>query len=235
MNIFSNVHILTWFGVILMLIGTIFTFWGQQIISNKSNKEISNKQEQILNLSTKNADLSNEITKLVTGGDSFCYLLPFPDQMNDRQGFMVFHEGKYPLYDVVIEIEYRFLLEKLPLKKLYDEIAESQKKDVAEGRPKKRDLFEVIDVIQNKAIKRYQIGTVFPSIGVNLERIPIPAVNEMNFFIKIYSRNGYFTQNISEKKIGNIWRSSWRVMKNEVNGEFKIIKEQINAEVPLKD
>ena len=71
MNIFSNVHGLTWIGAAFILIGTLLTIWGQQIISNKSNKEISNKQEQIVNLSMKNADLSNEITLVLIKKSDF--------------------------------------------------------------------------------------------------------------------------------------------------------------------
>jgi len=244
-----NVHIITWIGITLIAIGTIFTILGQQISNDKSTKEISAKADKIQILSEqnirlsselssmakRNADISAEITKLVTGGDSFCYLLPMPDQISDRQSFMVFHEGNYPLYDVVVQIENRSIMKDLPFKKLYDDIIESHEKDVAEGKQKQRDLSHEIEALRNKAIKRFQIGTIPPSTAVTLDRFPIPPTDEMNFFVMIYTRSGYFTQSILQKKFGETWKSSWRVFRHETNGKHRIIKEQISEEVPIRE
>lgn len=66
-----------------MGIGTIFTFWGQQIINNKSSQLLNGKSENIEKLSQENIKLSMEIAQLnkkitatVTGGDNYCYFLP---------------------------------------------------------------------------------------------------------------------------------------------------------------
>jgi hypothetical protein len=244
-----NLHILTWIGIILIAIGTIFTILGQQITNDKSTKEISQKTDRIQDLSEKNirlsaelADLANknaaksdEITKLVTGGDSFCYLLPMPDQISDRQSFMLFHEGSYPIYDVVVQIENRRTMQRMPFKKLYDEIIASHERDITEGRSKQRDLSHEIEALRNKAISRFPIGTLPPSTAVTLGRFPIPETDEMEYFVMIHSRSGYFTQSIIQKKFGPTWKSSWRVLSHENDGKHRVLKEQIDADVPLRE
>ena len=117
----------------------------------------------------------------------------------------------------------------------YEEIIESHEKDVLEGKRKQRDLSHEIEALRNKAIKRFPIGTLSPSTAVTLERFPIPETNEMDFFVMIHTRAGYFTQSIVQKKFGSVWKSSWRVLRHEKNGDHKILKEQISAEVPIKE
>jgi hypothetical protein len=244
-----NVHFFTWIGVILIAIGTIFTILGQQKTSDKSTKELSQKTDKIQDLSEqnirlsaevadlakKNAAKSDEIAKLVTGGDSFCYFLPMPDQISDRQSFMLFHEGSYPIYDVVVQIQNLRTMQKMPFKKLYDEIIASHKRDVAEGRSKQRDLSHEIETLRDKAISRSPIGTLAPSTAVTVGRFPIPETDEMEYFVMIQSRGGYFTQSIIQKKFGPTWKSSWRVLRHENNGIQKVLKEQIDADVPLRE
>lgn len=244
-----NVHILTWIGVVFIAIGTVFTILGQQKTNDKSTQALSQKTDKIQTLSEQNVMLSaevaemaktnaaksDEITKLVTGGDSFCYLLPMPDQISDRQSFMLFHEGGYPLYDVAVQIQNLGMMQGMPFKKLYEDIIASHKQDVAEGRSKQRDLSHEIEALRNRAISRFPIGTLPPNTAVTLERFPIPQTDVMEFFVMIHSRSGYFTQTILQKKFGPTWKSSWRLLRHDSNGKQKVLKEQIDAAVPLKE
>ena len=54
-----------------------------------------------------------------------------PDEMSQRQDFMLFHEGDYPLYDVELYILDSNLVANLPMVQLYNEIITSHKKDDA--------------------------------------------------------------------------------------------------------
>jgi len=247
-NIF-NVNIFTWLGILFIAIGTIGTFIGQQINSDNANKEISEKTNAIRNLSEqniklsaeianmakRNAELSDEIVKFMISSDSFCYILPMPDEISDRETFMLFHEGDYPLYDVVVEIEDRNIMRELPFKPLYDEIKVSHANNDAKGERKQRDLSNELENLRSKAIKRFPLGTIPPHTAFTLDRFLIPNTSEMAFFVTIITRNAYFTETIVQKKVNDEWKSSWRVLKQESNGEIKTVKEQISKEVALRE
>lgn len=244
-----NVHILTWIGIGFIAIGTICTILGQQIINDKSTSELTNKTEKIEKLSEKNVGLSAEVaelskknsamseklTKYVTGGDSFCYLIPMPDQISDRQSFMLIHEGGYPLYDVNIHVENRSLTQKLPMKELYDEITESHKRDIEQGKSKQRDLSYEMQALLNSTKKSFQIGTLPPKTAITIDRFPLAGFDELEFFVRIHTRNAYFTQTIVEKRFDKDWKLSWQVLKHKADGKLKVVKELITKEVPIKE
>jgi len=241
-----DVHILTWVGIFVVLIGTGLTFLGQQRSSDKSSKEISDKadkiqsltenniklSQQLANTATKNAELSEELKKYLTSGDSYCYILPMPDQISDRQSFLLLHEGKYPLYDVTIEFIDQSLMSGLPLKNLYDNIIESQKEDVEAGRPKERDLYAEISDLREKAIVRIPIGTLGPKTARELGRLDMRGRKEADFRITISTRNAFFSEHIREERVDKGWRYSWQVTRTE-NNESIILKEHINPKLPL--
>ena len=60
----TNIHTLTWIGIVLLGLGTLFTIWGQQKINDKYSKELVSKTERVEKLSEENIKLSKENTKL---------------------------------------------------------------------------------------------------------------------------------------------------------------------------
>lgn len=108
-----NIHALTVFGVILISIGTIFTFLGQQIINNRSSQLLNEKSENIEKLSQENIRLSMEIAQLnkkitatLTGGDNYCYFLPSrPGEKSNIVDLILINKGSYPLYDISVKID----------------------------------------------------------------------------------------------------------------------------------
>jgi hypothetical protein len=139
MTIFS-IHILTWIGIILIAIGTIFTICGQQIINDRSSSVISNKTTKIEELANKNIELSEEVTSLakknakmnetlknyVSGGDSYCYIKTYFEVGHKEDNIFSFaldHKGSFPLYDVDLVIsdisKRKILLEKMGMNKKF--------------------------------------------------------------------------------------------------------------------
>jgi hypothetical protein len=146
---------------------------------------------------------------------------------------MLTHEGDYPLYDVEINILDSTGTARLPLKKLYDEIIASHKKDDAMGRVRQRDLMAEMESLSLLAKKTIQIGTFPPHTAINLFRIPWPKSNTQEYFIRISTRSSYLNQIIKEKKIKGSWKCSWRVQRRGPKGESILLQESLSPEVPL--
>ncbi len=200
----------------------IFTLSSQNVI-------LSNK---IGGLSEQNVDLSKELMAYTTGGDSHCYILPMFDEVSQWLTMMLFHEGKYPLYDVELQIDDITEKARLPLKKLYDEIIESHKEDDKIGRKRQRDLMGEVNKLLSRVKVVNNIGTFLPSTSLEVLRIPWPKGNIQEYLIRIHTRNSYITQNIKAKKSQGYWKYSYRVSK-QAQGKSIIVKEIQTPEVDL--
>ena len=104
---------------ILILIGTLFAASGAFWTSHKQNQfenelnqnqiEIKTKNNEIIKLNQKIAELSLHTMNLVTGGNSYAYI-SFSDNQCDTTekvqlgNIFLTHEGGYPLYDLTIQI-----------------------------------------------------------------------------------------------------------------------------------
>ena len=200
----------------------IFTLSSQNVI-------LSNK---IADLSEQNVDLSKELMAYTTGGDSHCYIFPMFDEVSQWLTMMLFHEGKYPLYDVELQIDDITGKARLHLKELYAEIIESHKEDDKIGRERQRDLMGEVNKLlsQTKVVKN--IGTFLPNTGLEVLRIPWPKGDIQEYIIRIYARNSYITQNIKAKKSQGAWKYSYRVSK-QAQGKSVIVKEFLTPEVDL--
>ena len=82
--------IVIFIGGIIAAIGAVWAAYDQ----NKSTEQLRQKNEEI-------ARLNQETANAVTGGDSFCYLMPLG---NHPEMALLIHNGKYPLYDVSVRI-----------------------------------------------------------------------------------------------------------------------------------
>ena len=112
-TILSNLPaIVVCFGAMLSAIGAVWLAMNQsnddRILREKS-EEIAALAKQNATLAQENAAVNKELVSLLTGGDSYCYLLPGFNVAGDaaRRGHAdieVLHSGKYPLYDVRIRV-----------------------------------------------------------------------------------------------------------------------------------
>ncbi|MGB2690646.1 MAG: hypothetical protein WBC36_16825, partial [Desulfobacterales bacterium] len=80
---------------------------GQQAskLLQSRTEEVAKLSQEIAELAKTNANLNKEIAGSLTGGDSFCYLMPILSFTEaNTLAFNLNHFGKYPMYDVHIEI-----------------------------------------------------------------------------------------------------------------------------------
>src|SRR5882762_1540173 len=82
--------ILIFIGGIIAAIGAVWASYDQ----NTANKKLEQKNEEI-------ARLNRETANAVTGGDSYCYLMPIA---NIPEMVTVIQKGEFPLYDVSVRV-----------------------------------------------------------------------------------------------------------------------------------
>jgi len=82
--------ILVFIGGIIAAIGAVWASYDQ----NETNKKLDQKNEEIRRL-------NRETANAVTGGDSFCYIMPLA---NLPGTVSVVQKGRFPLYDVSVRI-----------------------------------------------------------------------------------------------------------------------------------
>lgn len=204
-------------GAVISASGAIWA----SITNTSFEQELRNKNE--------------EIASFVTGGDSFCYIRAWVDQVSDRQMLELWHEGKYPVFDINIFIDDRTNISKLPFKELFEEIKKSHEEDKAEGIPKRRDLYNEVERLRQSGELRVERRSLSPNTMSGIGRFPYPKEDEQLYFIRIMTRNGYFTQNIKLKRLkDNYWGHSMRVLKHLPDGEKIVLKEEINSNIPLE-
>jgi hypothetical protein len=247
-----GMHIYTLVGIILIALGSLFTYLGQQAINDRSSKEISSKTTKIEELAHKNIALSEEVASLaktnakmnetlrnyVSGGDSYCYInasFEVGHKEDNIFSFILDHKGSFPLYDVDLVIsdisKRKILLEKMGMSKKFtsnEEWVNFQKENDFIG-----NIFEVKQksvIFQNH----------FPIIAVGTKimpiyRIALPKENiEQEYLINVYARNGSTTQKIVFLKIKDKWHMSMRVMQYD-NEKHKFIEllNDLDPNVPL--
>lgn len=216
-------HWLTVIGLVFILIGTAFTFLGQQKLSDKSNKLLQEKSDEItelshdnIKLSKSNAELSQQSLNLITGGDSWAFLSGgiYTAEGIANQPFMLIlnHVGDNPLYDVKIviyEIEFN-----------------------TNGTHKSHTLSKIYDK---------DIGTLTKTLQAeSLDIIELPKKDRVDFKIKLNARNGEITQHwILIKKSDNSWSTAKKVFKHTPNNDGGFLKidlfQQIDPNFPVKN
>ena len=196
-------HWLTAIGLFLILIGTGFTFIGQQKLSNQSNKLLQIKSDKItelsqdnINLSKKNTELSQQSLDLITGGNSWAYLSGgiYTEDGIANQPFMMIlnHVGKDPLYDLKVEIY---------------EIEFNNS-----GIHKSQTLTKIFSK---------DIGTLTNTLqSESLDIIELPKKDRVDYKIQLKARNGEITQHwIFIKKANKSWSTATNVFKYIPNND----------------
>jgi hypothetical protein len=133
--------------------------------------------------------LNRDLMYSVTGGDSFCYVLPMVKQ--GLPSFTVAHSGKYPLYDVTFRM--------VDLEK-------------AEALGKKAYQFEhMFDDVTFSA----DIGTLVPKTSRLFNKFRFPPKDSLRFNVFFNARNGAFMQFLRMHKIGGEWKIASKVVREE--------------------
>jgi hypothetical protein len=203
-------------GVILIAIGTILTFIGQQISADRSNKEILDKSGKIEKLSEDNIQLNKEIAKLnkqtadYISGDSYCVAVF--EKYNDGSDFVnisVTNEGNNPLYELTMSIH---------------EIDENFK-----GKGKlHRNYEEALKFLKTELT--VNLGILAPKRGkIVSSEYPFFKKQSRNYNISYTSRGGDFTQFYRAALVKGQWRTAIKVFKQNPDNP---LYEKIDSEYP---
>jgi hypothetical protein len=221
-----NIHPLITVGIVMIAMGTILTYIGQQINNDKSNKELIGKSEKIESLSEENKTLIIEINKLnkkisadLTGGEGYCYFMPSrPGQNSNIVDLMLMNDGDYPIYDISVKID--------DVEKMM-EILHKEK----EAGKLPYDSMTLSNAMFAKASIVIQVGNMGPHQYAQLNGIQIPPdVDKKSYNIHITARNGTLTQILRYRRIDNKWKMALQIMK-----EGKVIKEDVDEDFPRNE
>ena len=172
----------------------------QGALSRKNDKIIQQGDSLIIK-SEKISNLQQQLTDIVTGGNSFCYLRLVKGEAKVNNVFLVVVPvGNEPLYDVNIRI--CDLEIEIPTKEnlTLEETMKSQ---------------NIIN-IGNIGIKQEQLIGSIKWSGITQQRY--------NVFIS--TRNGFYTELIRLRLInGNWWRAAYKVTKFDGKKEIKLFEE----------
>jgi hypothetical protein len=178
-------------GGIIAAIGAVWAAYDQ----TKSSKQLQEKSEEI-------ARLNRETANTVTGGDSFCYLMPIgnaPDRVS------VIHSGKYPLYDVSVQLV--------------------DLDDPAFSKPTFSSIGANTITIGNIPPNSIQVlGSVIKLTGDR---------KRLNIFFS--ARNGFYTQQLRMRLVNGEWKSATRVTRNLADGKRETLHTQVQPEYPKEN
>ncbi len=176
--------------IVGVVISAIASFQLNQVQNKqqlKFEQELREKSEENSRLNRKIAELNEELVKNVLGGDSFCYLTFSIGDLSGDPFVILISEGKYPLYDVSIDMVDLDLLNQL--KKQGDKLA----------------IFN--------ARKNIEVGNVSPGFGRRFGNYSLTNLKQKNFNVFIYARNGSWNQAIRLRKVANKWVMATNVSK----------------------
>jgi len=141
----------------------------------------------------------HDIEGIVSGKDSCCNVrVSMPDSKN-RIGLFAENEGKYPVYDVSIEI---LDVEKssVNMKKLTED--------------------EIFDALAERTIENYQVkkivklGTFGPQMVADLGVIKLPDADKQTFHITVTARYGSYNKLYQYRRINGKWVRAIQTVKN---------------------
>jgi len=210
-----SIHELTWIGLVLILIGTVLTIYGQQKINDKSSKLLHDKSNKIEELSQENIKLNEKITATLTGGDSYCYLLVSrPSKRSNICDLHLISEGEYPIYDVSIRID--------DVEQLLEDFHEAREAGVLPYPSITESSAHLM-----KAAKIFQVGNLGPKHSATLSGLKVRDRNKQSYNIYITARNFSSMQFVKFRRVGNNWKMA---EKRLLNGE--LIKEFVEPDYP---
>ena len=232
-------------GMIVLFAGLLSEYKGQQdskLLQSKT-EEVAKLSQEIAELAKTNANLNKDIAGSLTGGDSFCYLMPVPSFTEaNTLAFNLNHSGKYPMYDVHIEIWDDTINENVDLGAIFEKHFGYQKKYTVEEylshSKEKRDEEskknavmnnEIMEIINRARLIDKSIGTITHDVnrqGITLYIFNLPPDRDhQEFSIHIHARNGYFHQKIKFKVVDGRWRMNSTLEKSISEKENILLRE----------
>jgi hypothetical protein len=201
----------------------------------KAQNELLQKSQEIADLTRRLAEKSDKIAELneriagsVTGGESYCYVMPLLDQSKDTIEFMVFQRGNYPILNVKVWINDVAAFEEFPFT---EKPRDQMSRDDWEELMKRRDLKEEYDVLKRKTSLFIDVGAIVPGTVTTIGVRPLSA--RPHYFIRIFALNGIVEQEIVAKKTEGDWGFSSRATQTLLGSRPKVVWENINPKIPL--
>jgi hypothetical protein len=146
----------------------------------------------------------NQNTKTVTGGDSFCFIPP--TSFLRREPLAVVPRGRYPLYNVSVEI--------LDIHKFASALKEQKDSD--------REAL-------SKAKLDYPIGSLIPGTFTELPNfISLEGLQNLDYRITFTALNGFWQQEIKLRLIDGHWVTATQVSRPS----DKILFEKVDKDFP---
>jgi len=235
-------HIVVFLGIIVIGIAEIIRFYGSKKEGNCA--ENIGLFILIFGLLTsgiggwwaakEQANFENTILSSVTGGDSFCFVLPLIDESSGRTTFLLQHEGNYPIYDISITVTDETKMGGLPFSRIFpigDLTMEEWKK-----LKNNRDLQGEFLSLREKAINRFELSILTPNTGYEISRFQLAKeLNEQKYHVQIFTRGGKFNQAIKMRRINGLWEQSFQVTR-VVGAKCKdyLLFQSIHPEIPIE-
>ncbi len=195
--------------MVLILLGALVSAAGAlwaSIQQGQSERELKNKNAEIL-------ALNQRIKESIIGGNSFCYFeVVGYDTVRNRVDLMLFHEGRYPLYDVGVTVQ--------DVEKTF-EVLWSQKQ-----LPLHQHLSQT-EALFAQAKRSISVGNLSVSQALGPFVIELGEADKRTFNIDIVARNGAVLQLLRFRRVSGHWRVASRVLRDQ-----GVVKEQIDAAFP---
>jgi hypothetical protein len=187
----------------LFLIASIIVVIGDELAKRKEISDIANQLSSL--------QQQGEIAKrLVTGGDSYCYLNALG--AGDVQDLVLVHQGDYPLYDLQIRI--------VDLEK-FDAIAKANPRVTLEE--------------LSKADLVHYLGTLNPNQAVRIGNLTLPPdKDEKGYNVFILARNGELAELLRFRRINGAWLRALRVQRSE-SSQPQILIERVENGFPRNE
>lgn len=194
-------EIIIFIGVALTAVGGLIAAWQ----AKKDSKLLEEKNQKIIELTEKNALLTEQALNEITGGDSWAFLRSGLQTangiMNQKSLFNLNLQGQYPIYDVTLDISEIEYDRNLPTKAY------------------------TLNSVFSK-----QIGTVTKTIYSEPLWMwtPPKGKKEVEYLIKMKARNGEVVQHlILILKPDNFWSVATKVFRFNSNKEGGFAKENL--------
>lgn len=202
-----KMHPLQIIGIVLLLLGTVFIYIGQNRSAEIRNRELKELSEKNIVLNQEITNLNKQISGYLSG-DSFCVI----DFRNYDEGIdnvlaTIVNEGENPLYELSVTITD---VGKGFKGKAYRNTAEMHQ-------DMKNDLSFGFSIIASKQGKEVPI------------RFPFFKKADRVYNIFFNSRNGLFTEFYREIKVNGQWKKAIKVFKQDQNKPFY---EKVDPEFP---
>jgi hypothetical protein len=233
-------------GMAVLAAGLLLQYKGQQVskLLQRRTEEVARLSREIADLAKSNAKLNKGLAESLTGGDSFCYLMPVPSFTKaDSLAFNLHHFGKYPMYDVHIEIWDDTINENVDLGKIFEKhfgnrqkkytveeyLSHSEAKKDEESNKNAALNKEIMKIINRAKLIDKSIGTI--SYDVNRQGITLYVFNlpldrdHQEFSAHIHARNGYFVQKIKFNVVNGKWRMNSTLVKSISVNENILLRE----------